>query len=328
MDDTAAFRPRGAGLRAAPSSCSHVRRPVLAPSASSARSTATRPACASWAAWRAPACARARTSCSSTGWISPGRLRDQRRRDPRERRRVAGLLADRPAARRHASKGNVDPTLDGQPALSARRAMLRAVPEDQRTGSTRGCSSDAPRAGTQKGPGDWLIHLLGADRERGAIAVADHTGCAGDPPARAATQGRDGRPRNAARAAGSDTAASAALLFARATAAARTCSARRTTTSSACSQALRRPAAQAMPASGMFCASESDRWASRNLHARAHREHRDPASARLIAGHRRAVGERRTPRTREPQRELATPWYAAARPDRPAARATSPECSA
>ncbi|MCC6651469.1 MAG: FIST C-terminal domain-containing protein [Candidatus Eisenbacteria bacterium] len=72
-------------------------------------------------------------------------------------------------------EGNVILTLDGQPALERAEEVLRSVPESDRHRLDQGLFVGRPARGDASGRGDYLIrNLLGADRERGAIAVADH----------------------------------------------------------------------------------------------------------------------------------------------------------
>lgn len=65
-------------------------------------------------------------------------------------------------------------TLDGQPALERAEEVLRALPEGERERLRQGLYVGRPARGDASGRGDYLIrNLLGADRDRGAIAVAD-----------------------------------------------------------------------------------------------------------------------------------------------------------
>ena len=65
-------------------------------------------------------------------------------------------------------------TLDGQPAVERAQQVLRALPEPQRERLSQGLYIGRPVRGDASGRGDYLIrNLLGADQERGAIAVAD-----------------------------------------------------------------------------------------------------------------------------------------------------------
>lgn len=71
-------------------------------------------------------------------------------------------------------EGNLILTLDGQPALERAEQVLAAVPERERRRFHRGLYVGRPARGDASGRGDYLIrNLLGADRERGALAVAD-----------------------------------------------------------------------------------------------------------------------------------------------------------
>ncbi len=68
-------------------------------------------------------------------------------------------------------------TLDGQPAVERIEQVLRDVPESQRARLQQGLYVGRPARGEASGRGDYLIrNLLGADRERGALAVADVIG--------------------------------------------------------------------------------------------------------------------------------------------------------
>ncbi len=71
-------------------------------------------------------------------------------------------------------EGNLIVTLDGQPALERVEQVLREVPEAERDRLGQGLYVGRPVNGDASGRGDYLIrNLLGADRERGAIAVGD-----------------------------------------------------------------------------------------------------------------------------------------------------------
>ena len=64
--------------------------------------------------------------------------------------------------------------LDGQPALERAEQVLRALSERERECLKGGLYVGRPARGDASGRGDYLIrHLLGADRDRGALAVAD-----------------------------------------------------------------------------------------------------------------------------------------------------------
>lgn len=72
---------------------------------------------------------------------------------------------------------NVILTLDGQPALERAEQVLRELPEAARESLRNGLYIGRPARGEAGGRGDYLIrNLLGADRERGALAVADLVG--------------------------------------------------------------------------------------------------------------------------------------------------------
>ncbi len=68
-------------------------------------------------------------------------------------------------------------TLDGQPALERIEQVLQELPEAERERLKLGLYIGRPARGGASGRGDYLIrNLLGADRERGAIAVGDLLG--------------------------------------------------------------------------------------------------------------------------------------------------------
>jgi small ligand-binding sensory domain FIST len=68
-------------------------------------------------------------------------------------------------------------TLDGQPAVERVEQVLRDVPESERDRLRQGLYVGRPARGEASGRGDYLIrNLLGADRDRGALAVADVIG--------------------------------------------------------------------------------------------------------------------------------------------------------
>ena len=68
-------------------------------------------------------------------------------------------------------------TLDGQPAVERVEQVLRGVPESERGRLQQGLYVGRPARGEASGRGDYLIrNLLGADRDRGALAVADVIG--------------------------------------------------------------------------------------------------------------------------------------------------------
>jgi small ligand-binding sensory domain FIST len=69
---------------------------------------------------------------------------------------------------------NIILELDGQPALERAEQVLRGLPEREREVLRDGLYVGRPARGDASGRGDYLIrNLLGADRERGALAVAD-----------------------------------------------------------------------------------------------------------------------------------------------------------
>ena len=153
-------------------------------------------------------------------------------------------------------------TLDGQPAVERVEQVLRAVPEHERDRLKQGLYLGRPARGEASGRGDDLIrNLLGADRDRGALAVADVVGLREKVrlhvrDARAALDDLEMLLSPQA----FDTAASAALLFA--------CNGRgrglfgepdRDITS--LQQALR----AAAPCAGMFCAGELGPVGERNF---------------------------------------------------------------
>ena len=64
--------------------------------------------------------------------------------------------------------------LDGQPALERAEQILRELPERERECLKGGLYIGRPARGDASGRGDYLIrNLLGADRDRGVLAVAD-----------------------------------------------------------------------------------------------------------------------------------------------------------
>jgi small ligand-binding sensory domain FIST len=68
-------------------------------------------------------------------------------------------------------------TLDGQPAVERVEQVLRGMPESERGRLSQGLYVGRPARGEASGRGDYLIrNLLGADRDRGALAVADVIG--------------------------------------------------------------------------------------------------------------------------------------------------------
>ncbi len=69
---------------------------------------------------------------------------------------------------------NIVIELDGQPALERVEQVLRELPERERECLKGGLYVGRPARGEASGRGDYLIrNLLGADRDRGVLAVAD-----------------------------------------------------------------------------------------------------------------------------------------------------------
>ncbi|MEO5619045.1 MAG: FIST N-terminal domain-containing protein [Candidatus Eisenbacteria bacterium] len=72
------------------------------------------------------------------------------------------------------AEGNLILELDGQPAVERAEQALRALADHEREALQNGLYVGRPARAGAEGRGDWLIrNLLGADRSRGAIAVAD-----------------------------------------------------------------------------------------------------------------------------------------------------------
>lgn len=72
------------------------------------------------------------------------------------------------------AEGNLILELDGQPAVERAEQTLRALGEGEREALQNGLYVGRPARSGAEGRGDWLVrNLLGADRNRGAIAVAD-----------------------------------------------------------------------------------------------------------------------------------------------------------
>jgi len=70
--------------------------------------------------------------------------------------------------------GNLVFELDGQPAIERAEQVLRALPQAEQALLRNGLYVGRPARRGATGPGDYLIrNLLGADRGRGALAVAD-----------------------------------------------------------------------------------------------------------------------------------------------------------
>jgi small ligand-binding sensory domain FIST len=90
-------------------------------------------------------------------------------------RRAASRSGRRSTSR--TPRNNLIFTLDGQPAVERVEQVLRAVPERDRDRLKQGLYLGRPARGEASGRGDYLIrNLLGADRDRGALAVADVVG--------------------------------------------------------------------------------------------------------------------------------------------------------
>ena len=153
-------------------------------------------------------------------------------------------------------------TLDGQPAVERVEQVLRAVPERDRDRLKQGLYLGRPARGEASSRGDYLIrNLLGADRDRGALAVSDIVGLREKVrlhvrDARAAVEDLEMLLSPQA----FDTAASAALLFA--------CNGRGRALFgepdhdiTALQQALK----AAAPCAGMFCAGEVGPVGERNF---------------------------------------------------------------
>ena len=74
-------------------------------------------------------------------------------------------------------EGNLILELDGQPALERAEQTLRGLPAPERAALQNGLYVGRSARNGAEGRGDWLIrNLLGADRNRGALAVADQFG--------------------------------------------------------------------------------------------------------------------------------------------------------
>jgi small ligand-binding sensory domain FIST len=64
--------------------------------------------------------------------------------------------------------------LDGQPALERAEQVLRSLPPVERERLSRGLYIGRPVRRGAEGRGDYLIrNLLGADRDRGVLAIGD-----------------------------------------------------------------------------------------------------------------------------------------------------------
>ena len=72
------------------------------------------------------------------------------------------------------SEQNLIFELDGQPALERAEQVLRGLPDAERAYLKQGLYVGRPARADASGPGDYLIrNLLGADRDRGVLAVGD-----------------------------------------------------------------------------------------------------------------------------------------------------------
>jgi small ligand-binding sensory domain FIST len=75
------------------------------------------------------------------------------------------------------AEGNLILELDGQPALERAEQTLRSLDDGEREALRNGLYIGRPARIGAEGRGDWLIrNLLGADRDRGALAVGDLIG--------------------------------------------------------------------------------------------------------------------------------------------------------
>ena len=73
------------------------------------------------------------------------------------------------------AEGHLVVELDGQPALERVEQVLHALGERERERLRHGLYVGRPARGGASGQGDYLIrNLLGADRDRGVLAVGDH----------------------------------------------------------------------------------------------------------------------------------------------------------
>jgi small ligand-binding sensory domain FIST len=159
-------------------------------------------------------------------------------------------------------ENNVILTLDGQPAVERVEQVLSTMPEAERGRLRQGLYVGRPARGEASGRGDYLIrNLLGADRDRGAIAVADVIG----PREKIRLHVRDGKaalddlhmllsPQ------AFDTAASGALLFA--------CNGRGKALFGEPDRDIRtlqEALHSATPCAGMFCAGELGPVGERNF---------------------------------------------------------------
>jgi small ligand-binding sensory domain FIST len=85
-----------------------------------------------------------------------------------------GCMPIGPALEVTAAEENFILQLDGKPAVERAEEVLRGLPEAERSRLEQGLYVGRPARGDASGRGDWLVrNLLGADRERGALAVGD-----------------------------------------------------------------------------------------------------------------------------------------------------------
>lgn len=80
-----------------------------------------------------------------------------------------------PAIQVTRAQGNVLFELDGQPALERAEQVLRGLPDPEKERLRNGLYVGRPVRTDATGQGDYLIrNLMGADRDRGVLAVGDH----------------------------------------------------------------------------------------------------------------------------------------------------------
>lgn len=161
-----------------------------------------------------------------------------------------------------ASEGHILIELDGQPALERAEQVLRALEPMEREQLKQGLYVGRPARAGATGPGDYLVrNLLGADRDRGVLAVGDRI----EPRERVRLHVRDGASagddlRMVLSPQGFDSRAAAALVF--------TCNGRGRGMYgwpdgdiSIIQEAL----GGGVPAAGMFCAGEIGPVGERNF---------------------------------------------------------------
>ena len=161
------------------------------------------------------------------------------------------------------SEGNLLVELDGKPALERAEQVLRALPEDHQHRLKNGLYVGRPARPGASGQGDYLIrNLLGADRDRGVLAVGDRVDTSEHIRLHvrdASTRARGSR--DAAVAAGVSTRARRRRCCSRAMGAGADSTASPMATSRRCS----RRSAAAVPIAGMFCAGEIGPVGGRNF---------------------------------------------------------------